>query len=65
MIARTRRLAEDHLAIWLLAGSVAFGVLMGSRTEFSELWQRDVVAGVAVAVMGLTIAQMRRARAGR
>ena len=59
MLDWTRRFAQDHPVIWLLVCSVVFGVPMGSRTEFSEPWQRALVAAAAGAVLCLTIAPMR------
>lgn len=62
MIARTRRFAEDHPVIWLLV----LGTRMGSRAEFSEPWQQHLMTAEAPgAVLCLTIAPMRLARAGR
>ena len=39
---------------------VAFGVLMGARSEFSSIWTRSLVAGIAGAILGSSVLAMRR-----
>jgi hypothetical protein len=41
--------------IKLLTGCAVFGVLMGIRPEFAQMWQRAVVAGAAGIVLALTV----------
>ena len=46
--------------IVVIFGSVLFGVVMGLRSQVQSRWAKNSVAGVAGAIMGLTITAARR-----
>ncbi len=47
----------------LLLGCAVFGILMGIRQEFSQMWLRVGVAAVAGIVLALTVMWTRQPRA--
>lgn len=46
----------------LVIGIIIFGILMGVREDFATRWQRALVAATAAVVLGVSIAQYRKAR---
>ena len=46
--------------IKLVVGIVVFGVLMGIRTEFEQVWMRALVAACAGGVLGWAVLQARK-----
>jgi len=44
----------------LVAGIVVFGVLMGIRTEFEQVWVRALVAACAGGILGWALLQARK-----
>ena len=58
--------ARDSIIAWVVIGLCvgAFGVLMGIRSEFEQLWVRTIIASCAGALLGVALyaAQWYRAR---
>lgn len=48
--------------IKLVVGIVIFGVLMGIRTEFEQVWMRALVAACAGGVLGWAVLQARKSK---
>ena len=57
--------AGDSISTWVVIGLciLAFGVFMGIRNEFEQLWVRMVCAGCAGAVLGVALYMAQRYRA--
>ena len=47
----------------LLLGCAVFGILMGIRQEFSQMWLRVGIGAAAGVVLALTVMWTRQARA--
>jgi len=48
--------------IKLVVGIVVFGVLMGIRPEFEQVWMRALVAACAGGVLGWAVLQARKSK---